>query len=239
MRLVVVIAIFLSLTGHSHAAQRVQGFLTSGCDTFFRPSIAAETWKVDLSKEQLAELKLMAAVVPIEENPWVTLYVDVQGELSDATQKALASDRHAKSFHITHVYSARYPRNGETTKAAIGPRAFRGFLLMGPHGAGFISSEQKDELWWVVERGVRWTEILKFFPRYQNALEQAEVKVVGSVGPPGAYGAMNEYNREVAIDQLHFLRRVAAGDLKGTAGLWNPDAPATPAINRCAAGNRQ
>ena len=58
----------------------------------------------------------------------------------------------------------------------------------------------------------------------------ALIEIMGRVGPPGAYGGQNVFNREIAVDGFKYIRSVEPKDLSGTAGI---EGDTHPAINAC------
>jgi hypothetical protein len=63
---------------------------------------------------------------------------------------------------------------------------------------------------------------------------QALVEIRGRVGPPGAYGHMGDFDREVAADDFKFVNFVDTSALAGTAGMVDINSgSSTSKIRKC------
>jgi hypothetical protein len=228
--------LLLTMVPASTATERVRGFLTFGCESYLRPSSAAETWSIELSNAQRFELLAKANVTKSDRSLWTTLYVDVVGQVVNEPRHGYTG-LHAKRFRLERILSARSPNSGETVEAAFqAARRYEGFLLASQHGFGFVPFEYKDEFWWLLPGKIGWPGLVKYAPQ-DDGFAVSQIVVLGRVGPPGAYGHLDDYNREIAADELQFVRLVKPEELIGTAGVSDPNAPwgGIPAINRCAA----
>lgn len=222
----------------SWADGRFSGYLTIGCgDSFVKVPNAKETWFAGISEEQWREAVRLARVLIDERQPWTTLYVVLEGNERRASKRGFFGE-HAKQLDITRVVSARYLEPGESANAAMEAKRYRGFALVGPESYGFVPFEQNDEFWWVWPGKIGWNELYEHFqpppdlrdnPRLYNAV----VEITGRVGPPGAYGHQNDFNREIAVDEITYIRAVDAHEMDGTAAVVNPDVPNNAAIDRC------
>lgn len=239
MRSAVAWTAILLVSNASYAIERFNGYLTLGCgDRYIKPTGVSETWFANLTQDQEREMfRLTGNPDFLRQAPWTTLYVELTAKLR-AERKAGFFSEHAKQLDVERVISARFTSDGESVKAATSPpTSHRGHLLVGPHGFGFVSQSQSDELWWAILGRSSQYEFNKHIPAGADTKHpySALVEVVGRVGPPGAYGAGSEYVREVAVDEFTFLRLAEPEELVGTAAIVDVDAPDTsiPRINKC------
>jgi hypothetical protein len=240
MRVFAVFSVLLALAPCSAATERVQGFLTFGCDSYLRPLSVAETWHVDLTESLRRDVLRMANYHKDDRYfSWTTLYVDVDGVIESSPREGFLT-RHTKHLSISRLRAARYLEPGESVDAAVSAATqYEGFFLAGPESVGLVPFKQKDEMWWVVAGKTSWDEILERFqpiPDLENKrFYDAVVVVTGRVGPPGEYGHTNIFNREISIDSFRYLRAATPEEMTGTAAVYDADVPGSgvPAINRC------
>ena len=221
MRIYVLLITLLSLSCASvDAGERYAGFLTFGCgDGFLKSPDILETWFVDLPTKRQQQLFELAQLYREEDRKWWTFYVELDGRLEGGKKPGFFSD-HPKELRVARFITARYPEVGESVKAATAPaRRYRGYFVFGDESAGFVPEHFGDELWWITAGKVSWDQISKLVPPSKEDLYGAFVEIVGRIGPPGAFGHLLSYNREIVVDEVKVLRRVAMNELTSTVAV--------------------
>lgn len=232
---VIAAALALLLATCAHASERYTGYLTLGCgDRFIKLRDVARPWFVNLSDEQERRLFQMANFNE-GQTPWITLHVVLIATPRDLRRRGYFTD-HPRQLDVEQVVAARFPEPWESVEAAVGPvKTYKGILLIGPESVGFVPLEQRDEFWWVGAGKVGWETIYKHTqPRpdlgKHARIDNALVEISGPVGPPGPYGHLNDFNREIAVDELKYIRRATFDDMRGTAAIAGE---VSVAINSC------
>lgn len=223
MRTRVAIAVVWMLScGAALADERYSGFLTFGCgDGYITVPAASETWYVDMSPARQQQV-LGLANVDLSFNTWRTLYVELEGRIENKPRHGFFGD-HARELVVTRFLAARFPEGGESIQVATGPaKTYRGYVLLGDESATFSPLERGYEIWWMFEGKVGWDEVNRQVPPSSEQLTGALVEIVGRVGPPGAYGHLEAYEREIAMDEFKVLRLLSPHELRDvlpTTGL--------------------
>lgn len=95
--------------------------------------------------------------------------------------------------------------------SATGPAAerHRGLYTWGFEVSGFQPCGS-SESWWVTAGDL--------YPRYREVAtadyQPVYVEVTGEVGPPGRYGHMGAYSREIAVRDVAVMRPLREGDCR-------------------------
>lgn len=207
----------------ARAAERFTGFLTFGCgDSYFKIPAVSETWFVDLPARRQQQIFEAANMYRDEYMTWWTFHVEIEGRLQNKLKRGYFFD-HPKELIVERIVAARYPDVGESVQAAVAPaKRFRGYLILGEESAGFSPLEQGREVWWFVQGRVGWDQIGRYFPKSPHNFYIVLVEIVGRVGPPGAYGHLQSFEREIVMDEFTHIRPSSMSELQGAAGVGGP-----------------
>jgi hypothetical protein len=207
----------------AHAGERFTGFLTFGCgDSYIKLPAASETWFVDLPAKRQQQVFELANVGRDEYMTWWTFHVEIEGRVQSKPKRGFFFD-HPKELIAERIVAARYPEVGESVQAATAPaKRFRGYLVLDEESAGFSPFEQGREHWWFVPGKVGSDEVGKYFPKSPEQFYIALVEIVGRVGPPGAYGHLQAYDREIEMDEFTHIRPSSMSELQSTPDVGGP-----------------
>jgi len=237
MRHALPIAVGLILSCNAaNAGEHYAGFLTVGCgDRYIKLRNIPQTWYVNLSAEQERDVSRLANIARDSRDAWLTLHVELEASPRYRPRQGYFGT-HSQQLDVKRVMAARYPEAGESVEAAIGAaRSFKGYLLLADEMAGFVPLERRDEFWWIVPGKTKWEAIDAPFRQAPPSstewqIKSALVEVVGRVGPPGIYGHLGSYLREIAIDEFKFIRHA---DLAETDDTGAASGNLTADINHC------
>lgn len=227
MRTIVAITLALAcLVSQARADDRFKGFLTLGCgDSYLKAQTLPETWSVKLSSSQTQALFATAKIDPKATKVWLTLYVEVEGRLDDGKRTHGYFFDHPKELIVQRFIAVRYPEPGETVQASTEPaRMHRGYMILGPESRGFVDANRKDEYWWIIP-GIPAQQKIDAYYRDKHILDKPRlealfIEFVGRVGPPGGYGHMGDFNREVEVEDFKIVRRdLKPDELRQTAAM--------------------
>lgn len=215
-----------------------KGFVTLGCGDIYVHAGGGDTWFAEMDPALRAKLLQLAGVALTSQFPWATIFAELESQVRNQAHPGFFSP-HQRVLVVTRILNARGLEFGESTKAASESKIYRGFVLVGPETYGFIPLSQKDEFWAVVEGEAKRSQLYgRFKPEPSSsrdgAMYQALVEIRGRVGPPGAYAHMNDFDREVAVDDFKFLHFVDPSALVGTAGVMDVNSGSgTSKIRKC------
>jgi hypothetical protein len=233
-----VVTILACTCAVARAGERFTGFLTFGCgDSYIKIPAVSETWFVDLPERRQRQVFELANVGRDEYMTWWTFHVEIEGQVQRKPKRGYSFD-HPRELIAERIIAARYPEVGESVQAATAPaKRFRGYLVLGEESAGFSPLQQGREVWWFVPGRVGWDQVGKYFPKPPQPYYIAVVEIFGRVGPPGAYGHLQVYDREIIMDEFTHVRPSSMSELQGTPGVGGPGSGKSD-IGECKAQRR-
>jgi hypothetical protein len=218
-RVLAALATLLSTCACAPASQRIDGYLTVGCnDQYLQQPGNAETWFAGLSAQQRKEIIRLSGHGQSESAGWYTLHVVLLGVLHERSHRGFFGD-HTRTIEVAQIVSARHLDLGESTNVAAAAQRYRGVVVAGPESYGFVPFARNDEMWRVVPGKTDWKTLYAPFPQNPWTLYNAVVEIVGRVGPPVQVDANTGAIREVAVDQFSYIRAATPSELKDTAAI--------------------
>jgi hypothetical protein len=100
-------------------------------------------------------------------------------------------------------------------------RRYDGYLVIGPESRAFVSKGAPCEYWSVTSKSDEvWSVIEAHFDTKKRELAAALVEIEGVLSAPGNYNtASADFDHEIEVTKLHYVRPVGPDELRGTAAI--------------------
>jgi hypothetical protein len=241
-----VIGIALSLmSATAGAADRASGILTMGCGDVSlslevddaEPLAGSPLIAVEATAAQREQLFDLAGLKPIQRRTWTSLHVELDGRF-DAEVTDGYFGKYARKFTVSDVRASRLLAPRESMNAYRDElQTYHGYMFVDREMVAFLPLEHKGEAWWIFadNDGVN-AEVKKRFGEFDfdNARgfkrQFARVEIEGWIGPPGRYGHLSAFIREIVVSHLKYEAQATTDELKEAGVVGGPEPP----LLRCA-----
>jgi hypothetical protein len=246
MQRLALIGLALSLaSAPAGAADRVSGILTMGCGDVSlsvdvksgEPLPGSTLVAVEATAAQRERMFDLAGLKPIQRRTWTSLHVELDGRFDAEVTKGYFGD-YARKFTVSGVRASRLLKPRESMNAYHDEvQTYHGYMFVDREMIAFLPLEHKGEPWWIfADNDDVHAEIKNRFGEFdfENArgLERqfARVEIEGWIGPPGRYGHMSAFVREIVVSHLKYQARVEPDELKEAGVVSDLEPP----LLRCA-----
>jgi hypothetical protein len=201
---------FVSAT--AGAADRVSGILTMGCGDASlsvdvrdgEPLAGSPLIAVEATAAQREQIFDLAGLKPIQRRTWTSLHVELDGHIdAEVTQGYFG--KYTRKLTVSGVGASRLLESRESMNAYRDElQTYHGYMFVDREMVAFLPLEHKGEAWWIFadNDGVK-SEIKRRFGEFdfKNARgferQFARVEIEGWIGPPGRYGHLSAFIREI------------------------------------------
>lgn len=227
------------------AADRVSGILTMGCGDLSLSVDLKEGEKVpgdpfvavEATPAQREQIFDLAGLKPIQRRIWTSLHVELEGRFDSKTTDGYFG-KYARRFIVSDVRASRLLQPRESMNAYRNEvQTYHGYMFVDREMVAFLPLEHKGEAWWIFADNEDVTsEIKKHFGKFDfehaHGFERqfARVEVEGWIGPPGRYGHLSAFVREIVASHLKYEARATLDELKDAGVVDGPEPP----LLRCA-----